>query len=508
MTDKTTRHSVLFSTSHLSKDLGRLSIRGGASTLGGQIIKFIIYLASTMILARVLSPQDFGLIAMVTAITGFLMVFRNLGLSQATIQRVEITHEQVSALFWVNVAIGALLMMMTFALAPVVAWFYQDSRLVPVTMVISTVFLFNGLTVQHEALLRRQMRLTTVVTRDIAAMVIGVVTALLCAWAGLGYWSLVWKEIATVIANMLGVWFACRWLPGLPVRGTGVRSMLAFGGWLTGFSLLNYFSRNLDHVLLGRFGGAQVLGIYTKAYSLLLLPMGQITGPMTAVAIPALSRLQNDPDRFRAYYLRAVKLIAYISMPAVVLMLVLSREMILLFLGDQWAEAIPIFMILGISAILQPVTATMGWVYVSLGRSRRMFAWGGWVAPLRVLSFVVGLPWGALGVATSYVVGDLLLTYPILAFSLKPSPVTPRQFFATIYRPFLMSAIMGLLVALLRMGLQEAGLTSVMIFGTCGIAGGLVFLALARLTRSVWRDVQDILETLKQALNKRSAARE
>jgi PST family polysaccharide transporter len=449
-----------------------------------------------------LTPKDFGLIAMVTAITGFIMVFKDLGLSMATVQRAEINHGQVSTLFWINVALSAALMLVTLALAPAIAWFYKDPRLVAVTAALSTAFLFGGLTVQHQALLRRQMRLSAVAIIDVVSMASGIGTALLCAWAGLGYWSLVWMQIAMAATNAAGVWIASGWIPGRPVRRSGVRPMLKFGGWMTGYSTLNYFSRNLDNVLLGRFWGAQVLGIYAKAYSLLLLPMSQVTAPITAVAIPALSRLQNDPVRFRSYYLRAIKLIAYLSMPAVVIMVVLSREVVLIFLGNQWTPAVPIFMILGISAVLQPAVASVGWVYVSLGRSRRMLAWAGWASPLRILSFVIGLPWGAIGVATAYTIGTVLLIYPTLAFSLKSSPITPRHVFVSIFRPFVFSAVMALAMTALRFWLQNLGMGAVPIVAINVAAGILLFLLLARASKSAWKDMNDIVTTGKQIFAK------
>jgi O-antigen/teichoic acid export membrane protein len=486
-----------FSTKHLSGDLKRLSVRAGAATFAGQGAKFVLNLGSTMVLARILSPQDFGLIAMVTAVTGFIMVFKDLGLSMATVQQAEINHSQVSTLFWINIGLSAMLMVITLALAPAVAWFYKDPRLVAVTAALSTGFLFGGLTVQHQALLRRQMRLSAVSIIDVLSMAAGVLTAILCAWAGMGYWALVWMPIATAVTNAIGVWVASGWVPGRPVRRSGVRAMLKFGGWMTGYSLLNYFSRNFDNILIGRFWGPQVLGIYAKAYSLLLLPMGQITAPMTAVAIPALSRLQNEPDRFRSYYLRAVKLIAYISMPGVVIMVVLSREIILLFLGNQWLDAVPIFMVLGISAVLDPAIATVGWVYVSLGRSRRMLAWAAWAAPLRVLSFVIGLPWGAFGVATAYAIGSVILLYPNLAFSLKPSSIKPSHVLASIYRPFAMSAIMALTMVPLRTWLQNLGIGSIAVVAIITVAGGLVFLIQARMWRSAWKDMNDIVSAAK-----------
>jgi PST family polysaccharide transporter len=193
-------------------------------------------------------------------------------------------------------------------------------------------------------------------------------------------------------------------------------------------------------------------------------------------------------------------------MPSVVMMVVLSKEVVLIFLGPQWREAIPIFMILGISAVLQPAIATVGWVYVSLGRSRRMMAWAGWVAPLRILSFVIGLPWGAIGVATAYAIGTILLIYPTLAFSLKPSPVKPSQVFASIYRPFAISAVMALVMAALRIWLQDLGLGPIPIVAITIGVGGLFLLLLSRASQAAWKDMNDIMTTAKQIFTKKATA--
>lgn len=463
--------SSQFDTKHLLVDLKSRSVRGGAVTFIGQGTKFFLQLGSTMVLARILTPQDFGLIAMVVAVTGFIMVFKDLGLSMATVQKAEINHGQISTLFWINIAISSVLMLITMALAPAVAWFYKESRLMWVMVALASAFILGGLTVQHQALLRRQMRFTALVVIDISAIGAGVATGVICGLAGLGYWSLVLMQLVMPITMAAGVWIASGWRPGPPVRRSGVRPMLAFGGYLTGFSIVNYFARNLDKVLLGRFWGSQSTGLYAKAYSLLLLPIGQITAPMTAVAVPALSRLQNEPERFRNYYLKAITFIAYISMPLVMMMGVLSNEIIELVLGSQWLEAGPIFRILAFAAFWQPVCGTVGWIYVSLNQTRRMAIWGAIACPIIMLSFVIGLPWGVKGVATGYATCILLLLYPMMFVALKHAPIRIADVFLTIYRPFVLSIVTGLGIYIGRRFFVTADLIWVtlgsLVVGTC-----------------------------------------
>jgi len=480
-----------FDTKHLLVDLKSRSVRGGAVTFIGQGTKFFLKLGSTMVLARILTPQDFGLIAMVVAVTGFIMVFKDLGLSMATVQKAEINHGQISTLFWINIAISSALMLITMALAPAVAWFYKEPRLLWVTIALASAFIFGGLTVQHQALLRRQMRFVALATIDISSIAAGVATGIVCVLAGLGYWSLVLMQLVTPIAMAVGVWIASGWLPGPPVRRSGVREMLAFGGYLTGFSIVNYFARNLDKVLLGRFWGSQSTGLYAKAYSLLLLPIGQITAPMTAVAVPALSRLQNEPERFRNYYLKAIKLIAYITMPIVVTMGVLATEVVTLILGEQWTDAGPIFRILAFAAFWQPVCGTVGWIYVSLNQTRRMAIWGAIACPIIMLSFVIGLPWGVKGVATGYATCILLLLYPMMFVALKHAPIRIADVFLTIYRPFVLSIVTGLGIYIGRGFIPGADSIST-ILGAL-VAGAISFLITLLIWPTTRKEIQEII---------------
>ncbi len=496
----TNNSNQYFDTDHLKTDLKNLSIRGGAVTITGQGVKFLLQIGSTAMLARLLTPQDFGLIAMVSAITGFILIFKDMGLSMATVQKAEITHEQISTLFWVNVALSLTVMLITFALSPVIAWFYNDPRLIWITLILAFGFVFGGLTVQHQAILKRQMRFTALVIIDVVSMLIGIAIAVISAWNGMKYWSLVFMQLATVLSVMLGTWFSCNWRPGIPVKRSGVCEMLAFGGNLTGFGVINYFARNLDNILIGQYWGAQPLGLYSKAYSLLLLPIGQIVAPVSSVAIPALSRLQDDPRRYRNYYLKAIKMIAYVSMPLITGMSVLSEEIVGLVLGEQWHDSVVIFQILSFNAIWHPVCSTVGWIYVSLNQTRRMAVWGFISCPMIILSFFIGLPWGVKSVALCYTICVCLLVYPIFAFALKYSPITVKDVFSNIYRPFMLAAIVGLGMFAARIALCCMEPIWV-ILGTLA-SGGLIILTSAHLWNLIGADISEIIEIGKLVIKK------
>ena len=438
-----------FRTDHLNDDLAGRSVRGGAVTLGAQGFKFVFSTVAAVVLARLLTPDDYGLIGMVAILINFVGMFQYLGLSTATVKWAELTHQQVSTLFWINMALSATIMLVTFAGAPLVAWFYREPRLIGITIAYGVSILLTGLAIQHEAILSRQMRFTAIMVVETLGLLAGFAAAIIAAWRGAGYWALVINQLVMTAVTTVGVWSACRWRPGRPslsARGLGVRSMLSYGGNLTGFNVMNFFSRNLDNALIGKFWGPHQLGVYSRAYQMLLLPMQQINAPLAAVAVPTLSRLADTPERYRAAYLRILEKIVMITMPLGALMIATSDWMVLLLLGPQWRETGRIFMLLGIAALIQPVAKTSWWLFSTQGRTKDLFHWGLIGGSIAVVSILAGLPWGATGVAASYAVSDLCVATPLLFWYIgRRGPIRAADFYRTI-APAAVAALCSLAV--------------------------------------------------------------
>ncbi len=423
-------------TDDLKTDLGLRTARGGAVTIASQGLKFFFSMFATVILARLLTPQDYGLVGMVAVVTGFISIFKDLGLSSATIQRADLNEGQISTLFWINISFSVVIMFLTASISPLVARFYGEPRLGPITIAYSAGFLLGGLTVQHEALLRRRMRFGPLAAVEIFSLLIGISVGISLAWRGKNYWALVFSQLSQGLAYAAAVWLVCRWRPGLPVRNSGVRSLLAFGRNLTGFSIINYFARNLDNMLIGRFWGGVQLGLYARAYQLLMLPIDQISTPITSVAIPALSRLTDSPERYRNAYLRLLEKIAILTMPLMALMIATSDWVVLLLLGPKWSGVSRIFALLAIAGFVQPLCSTTGWLFVTQGRTHHMFQWGLIGATIIIASIVAGLPWGAVGVAASYSITFVCLVTPLLFwFVAREGPVRAFDFYRTIGPP-------------------------------------------------------------------------
>jgi PST family polysaccharide transporter len=277
--------------------------------------------------------------------------------------------------------------------------------------------------------------------------------------------------------------------------------MLKFGGYISAFNVVNYFTLNFGNILIGRFHGAEPLGLYSRAYSLLLLPISQITGPMSGVVVPALSRLQKEPERYRNYYLKAIKLIAYLSMPLVGLMGILSDDIIQLVLGKEWLAASPIFKALSVAAFCGPVSSTAGWVYVSLGQTKRMFMWSCLVVPLHILAFLIGVQWGAIGIALAHSMFVTAKVVPHMWFALSKSPVSLMSLFLSIRYPLIFSVTICIFVLATRPLLTQHGIFA-------SLAGSLSLAVLAAFllvwsNNSIKNDIRDISSIVMAAINQK-----
>ena len=268
--------------------------------------------------------------------------------------------------------------------------------------------------------------------------------------------------------------------------------MLAFGGNLTGFNFINYFTRNGDNIMIGAAWGAGPLGIYSKAYGLLLLPLKQINAPVGSVAIPAMSRLQNDPAAFNRFYCQTIRLLAYITMPLVIVLAVLANETVHLVLGSQWHDAAPVFAVLAIFGVIQSVSSTTGWVLTALGRTRRMLQWSMIGTPAILIAFAIGLPWGPFGVAVAATTCALLLVVPNMLYAYWKTPINLVDVARAIRAPFVLSmTILGITAPLRRYLDGESELIR-MIAVAC--AAGAVGAAWFALFPSVRQDVMQLVK--------------
>jgi O-antigen/teichoic acid export membrane protein len=452
-----------------------MTLRGSATkgirwSSASQFGRQTMQLVTTAVLARLLSPADFGLIGMATLVIGFISLFKDLGTCAAVIQRKEVTPRFLSSIFWANAAFGLVATAILYLLAPAVALFYKEPRLVPVLQAFSLTFVVSGLSILQQALLEREMAFDKLAKLELAATLLGTVVGITAAVLNCGVWSLVLQSMTVAAATTVLLWAGSKWRPSRGFCWEEIRSVSSYSGNLTGFSILNYFVRNADYLLIGKFLGAQQLGYYTLAYRLMLYPLQSITAVISRVMFPAFSQIKDDDARFSRIYLKMVGFIAFITFPMMLGLMTVSEPFVLVFFGDSWRPVALLLLILAPVGMLQSVGGTVGMIYQARGRTDWMFRWGLVTGVCAVTAFAVGINWGITGVAVAYSVFSLSFLYPNFAIPFRLLSLPMLRLLAHLWRPLccgmLMVAAVCSLKALIPAGLpNEALLATLIPFG-------------------------------------------
>ncbi|MFB9268765.1 lipopolysaccharide biosynthesis protein [Bradyrhizobium erythrophlei] len=387
--------------------------KGALAGIVTQIVRVATQAGSVVVLSRLLTPMDFGTYAMASPVLAFAVLFQDMGLGYATVQKEVLTQKELSSLFWVNLSVGALLALTQVALSPLVGMFYGDPNLVALTSAMSATLLLSGADVQHLSLLTRQMRFWTLATLESAAAITGLLTSIVVAYYYHSYWAILAGSLASGVVLASGAWLSSGWLPSKPGSVVSARDMLHFGLGVTGFNFAEFLSRNADSVLIGKVWGATSLGAYNRAYRLLLFPLQQVTNPMIRIMLPTLSSLLKEPERYLSSFRHAVLPAFLVVLPGVAFMIGTADTLVTTLLGPRWKEVTPIFIGLSVAGLLQTTNSPANWLFLSQGRTKEYMRWGFFSASASILAFVCGLPFGPVGVATAYSVSECLRT-PIL----------------------------------------------------------------------------------------------
>lgn len=396
----------------MSKDLRNRTITGVSWSAVAQAVTQLFTFAISIVLARLLGPKAFGLIGMVTVFTGFAALFSGLGLGAAIIQRKNLEPRHLNTAFWLNLAFGSGLTLLMIVLAPVVAWFYKEPQLTPLTACIAFQFLISSLCVVQSALLSREMRFRALAVVQIGSSVASGSLGLGMAFGGMGVWSLVAQTLTVSATQLLLLWKMAHWRPRLAFEWLACKELFGYSASVLGFDSVNYWARSLDRLLIGRFIGADGLGIYSRAYNLMLLPLSQVSRIVGGVMFPAMSAIQDDRPRVKRAYLKAIGMIGFITFPMMVGLFVLADHFILALLGPEWAATIPILKLFCWVGLIQSILSTVGWIYISLGKTKLYFVMGVIGTVLCLVGFVIGIHWGLMGVVYAYSLTTLIVVYP------------------------------------------------------------------------------------------------
>ncbi len=490
-------------TAHLQSGMGRRVATGTAWSLSSHAVHFLFEAVRIAVLARLLVPEDYGLVAMATVIIGLAAALQDLGLNIATVTREDVTHTKISALFWINIAFGVALALGIAALSRPIAWFYDDARLVDVTLALAPTFLLNALSIQHQAVLRRQMRFAALTGVRLASNVTGILVGIALAWRGAGYWALVSIPLVTAGTNAALVWRASRWRPGAFRFESGTGELVAFGARVTGGNMVNHLATNLDQILLGWWWGAAPLGFYTRASTLVNVPIRRVVTPVSSVVLSSLSRLVGDPERYRAAYLRVLEKLALVFMPGSVLLACTSEELVPLILGAGWEPVAPLVALLAVVAFVRPLDATSNWLFITQDRADERLTWSLAAALMTGLAAVAGVRFGALGVACG-IAAAALVRVPLLLWVLtRRGPLRVADFLGTLAAPCIASA--GALAALLAIEPTLAALdTGIRVAAATGVAAGVVLGILVVMPRGR-AALRDVVATVRLLVGPTSA---
>jgi PST family polysaccharide transporter len=422
-------------------DLKERAVRGGLAKLFSQAANFALRFAFLVVLARLLDPQEFGIVAMVTVVTGIYEMFTNAGLSSAAVQKAEINNDQISTLFWINVLVGVGFALLCVVTAPVLVAFYHEPRLFWITVAMGVAMIASGVGAQHSAILQRQLRYITLASVETLSIAGSTAVGIGMAFAGFSYWSLVGASIAAAVIYSSAAWIATGWVPGPPRRVADLYSMLRFGGTVTLNTLVSHVTYNFEKMLLGRFWGADALGVYGRASQLINIPTNQLNAAVGSVAFAALSRLQNEPFRLRRFFLKGYSLVISMTAPLTVFSALFADDIIRVVLGPKWMDAAMVFRLLTPTVLIFGIINPTGWLLISIGLQARSLALALAIAPLAIGSYLIGLPYGPNGVALAFSAAMTLWLIPHVYWSLHGTVVTPADLFQTALRPIASAAV-------------------------------------------------------------------
>ncbi len=490
------RNKDHFGTDHLRLDLKSRTVSSGLVTAAAQGAQLVLNVGATMVLARLLLPRDFGLVAMVMTVMAFLRIFKEAGLSTATVQREAVNHAQVSNLFWTNIALSTFASVAMAASAPLIAWFYGEPTLTRITLILAGTFLLNGLTAQHFALLSRQMRFKAIATIQVASTAAGVFAGLGMAWAQCGYWSLVGFQLSMASTMCLLTWRVSRWRPQWISRDADMRSLLTFGVNVTTSAFIYSLARGADSLLIGKYYGSDSLGLYSRASALLIRPVEQLTSPLNDVLVPALSRLQADPRRYHRTFLQTHDAIALVACLFTGVFFPLARPLILVMLGAQWEHGAVIFGALTVGALFTPLCSAASWLLASQARGRDWLVMSVVVSLVTVASFVVGLPFGPNGVAISYAVSGVLVVLPVVYYMAgRQGPVSTADLWASLSRHLPLCAVVLAVTAAARVTVLDFGPLAQL--SICAFTGSLAGVAFAWFFTPIRRTAVNLVATIR-----------
>lgn len=459
------------------------------SQVGRQMLLLII----GIILARLLSPEEFGLIAMVTVITSFALIFGELGFSAALVQKKDITQDILSSIFWLNLCAGILLTVVFIICAPLIARFYQEPVLIPLTILVSLNFTLSSLNIVQNTILTKSLDFRTISIVEIISVSISGLIAIVLAYMGFGVWSLAIQTVTISAITAILLWLLNDWRPKFVFKWSGVKDLLGFSSNLLGTNTLNYWARNIDYILIGRYLGSYPLGIYNRAYMVMLFPLQNVTRVIARVMFPSFSLIQDDKERIKKLHLRLTRIVALFTFPMMLGIFVTVEAFVLTIFGEKWVAMIPVLRILSLVGLVQSIIGLNGYIYLSQGKADLQFRLGLVFKSVVILGILIGLRWNIIGVAIGYAFAMLINLYPNVYFSGRLINLSFWELMVNLSGVYICAFIMAIIVAICGLFLPSS-LSSWLVLMIQVSLGGCVYIFILHLFKiKAYQDIQELL---------------
>lgn len=446
-------------------------------SLSMMVVTFLQFLKITIV-GRILGPGVFGLLGMVTVVIGLANAFGDMGISNAIIHRQDSTRRQLSSLYWLNIFSGIAVFIIVVIITPLIVDFYEEPAIRLPLYFLSLSFIILPFGLQFKMLLQKNLQFDKIAGSEICNAVISLVVSVILALRNLGVYSLVWGQLAGIMVGTL-LYMAYGWRayrPEFHFQTQDLKGYLSFGLYQMGERMTNYFSANLDYIIIGKFLGAVPLGIYTLAYQLVVVPLVKINPVITNVMFPVFSKMQHDNKRLASGYLKVVSLIAMISFPLLTGLAVVSPIIIPLFWGDKWLGAIPLIQILCVMGILKSLGNCIGSVLLAKGRADIGFKINVVSVMLYLCAFFYMVRLGVIYIAIAHVIIPILLLPVFLLILNRQIGLKASEFFSVLARPFAGSIIMTLSMHAVYGPLSVATSKKPVVLGLIILLGSAVFI--------------------------------
>lgn len=469
-----------------------------------QVYRVTLQLVALLVLARLLDPKDFGLAAMAATVIALFSLLRDVGSASYLIHRPVATDQAASTTFWVNAALAIVLAVGTFVAAPWVAEIMREPRLTGVIRLLSVSFPLLALGSTHQALTERAMRFRFMAIVEMLASTVALIAAVvLAALVNAGVYSLIAQHLVILAVTTIGLWLGASWRPRLLLNLDDLRGSLKFGGNLAGFTFANFFARNSDSMLIGRFLGAHDVGIYGLAYKVMLFPVQNLSWVLNRALLPEYSRLQTDLPKLAELYRTTLIAITAITVPIICIVWVLRESVVALAFGARWAPAADIIAILAPIGVVQALYSTVGSVYLALGRTDLMMRRGVVCAAMIVLGLALGLTHGLRGLAIGYLMANLIVLVVWERGIVRLLGALDSGFIRTIATLIGAGIIAGGTIAGTEVGLSALGVGVPASSGVAALIGFAVYASLVRLL--CWHSVQQVIDLARQGVAPPSA---